>query len=100
MRGADLLLRSLAESGVEICFANPGTSEMHLVAAFDTVSSLRPVLTLHESVAIAPGGPSAAATAARPQSPAACAEGIVSTQADTVRASAAMSLASGGSLAT
>lgn len=51
MRGADLLLRSLAESGVKICFANPGTSEMHLVAALDTVPSIRPVLTLHENVA-------------------------------------------------
>ncbi len=51
MRGADLLLRSLAESGVEICFANPGTSEMHLVAALDAAPSIRPVLTLHENVA-------------------------------------------------
>lgn len=51
MRGADLLLCALAESGVEICFANPGTSEMHLVAALDAAPSIRPVLTLHESVA-------------------------------------------------
>jgi len=51
MRGADLLLHSLVQSGVEICFANPGTSEMHLVAALDAVPALRPVLTLHENVA-------------------------------------------------
>lgn len=51
MRGADLILRSLVQSGVELCFANPGTSEMHLVAALDGVPALRPVLTLHENVA-------------------------------------------------
>ena len=51
MRGADLLMRSLAECGVEICFANPGTSEMHLVAALDAAPGIRPVLTLQENVA-------------------------------------------------
>jgi acetolactate synthase-1/2/3 large subunit len=51
MRGADSLLRALAESGIEICFANPGTSEMHLVAALDAASRVKPVLTLHENVA-------------------------------------------------
>lgn len=51
MRGADQLTRSLAAGGVEICFANPGTSEMHLVAALDEAPAIRPVLTLHENVA-------------------------------------------------
>lgn len=51
IRGADLLLRSLAQSGVELCLANPGTSEMHLVAALDAAPSIRAVLTLHEAVA-------------------------------------------------
>lgn len=51
MNGADTLLKVLAESGIEICFANPGTSEMHLVAALDTAPRIKPVLTLHESVA-------------------------------------------------
>lgn len=51
MRGADLLMRSLAQAGVETCFANPGTSEMHLVAALDAAPGIRPVLTLHEGVA-------------------------------------------------
>ena len=51
MSGAHLLMRSLAASGVEICFANPGTSEMHLVAALDQAPGIRPVLTLHENVA-------------------------------------------------
>ena len=46
IRGADLLLRSLAQSGVELCLANPGTSEMHLVAALDAAPSIRAVLTL------------------------------------------------------
>ncbi len=35
LNGADALLRSLLASGTEVCFANPGTSEMHVVAALD-----------------------------------------------------------------
>jgi acetolactate synthase-1/2/3 large subunit len=49
--GAESLLRTLSASGVETCFANPGTSEMHLVAALDRVPAVRPVLTLFEGVA-------------------------------------------------
>src|SRR5215469_9018735 len=41
MNGAQALIRTLAECGVEICFANPGTSEMHLVAALDAVPQTR-----------------------------------------------------------
>ncbi|MEP7383996.1 MAG: acetolactate synthase large subunit [Gemmatimonadota bacterium] len=51
MRGADSLMRSLAESGIEICFANPGTSELHLVAGLDAAPGVKAVLTLHENVA-------------------------------------------------
>lgn len=50
MNGAESLLRSLIASGVDICFANPGTSEMHFVAALDNVEGMRPVLGLFEGV--------------------------------------------------
>jgi acetolactate synthase I/II/III large subunit len=53
MNGAESVLRTLAASGVEVCFANPGTSEMHLVAAMDRVPEVRGVLTLFEGVASA-----------------------------------------------
>ena len=51
MNGAESVLRTLAGSGVSVCFANPGTSEMHLVAALDRVPEVRGVLTLFEGVA-------------------------------------------------
>src|SRR3954465_7769389 len=51
MKGAEAILRTLAASGVRACFANPGTSEMHLVAALERVPEVRPVLTLFEGVA-------------------------------------------------
>ncbi len=51
MNGAHALLGSLIGAGVEVCFANPGTSEMHFVAALDGVPAMRPVLTLFEGVA-------------------------------------------------
>ena len=35
MNGAESLVETLVESGVEVCFTNPGTSEMHFVAALD-----------------------------------------------------------------
>src|SRR4028118_233260 len=50
MNGAESLVRTLAEAGVEVCFANPGTSEMHFVAALDRVGGLRCVLGLFEGV--------------------------------------------------
>ncbi len=49
--GADRAVETLARAGVEVCFTNPGTSEMQLVAAFDRVGGVRPVLTLFEGVA-------------------------------------------------
>ncbi|MBW0100578.1 acetolactate synthase large subunit [Pseudonocardia sp. KRD-184] len=49
--GATALLRTLHGSGVDVCFANPGTSEMHFVAALDGVPGMRAVLALFEGVA-------------------------------------------------
>ncbi len=51
MNGAEALLQTLIGCGVEVCFANPGTSEMQLVAAIDNNPGMRPVLTLFEGVA-------------------------------------------------
>ena len=51
MNGAQALLATLVASGVDVCFANPGTSEMHFVAALDAVPAMRPVLALFEGVA-------------------------------------------------
>ena len=51
MNGAQALLRTLIDAGVDVCFANPGTSEMHFVAALDDVPEMRGVLTLFEGVA-------------------------------------------------
>ncbi len=51
MTGAEALVRSLLASGVDTCFTNPGTSEMHFVAALDRVDGMRCVLALFEGVA-------------------------------------------------
>jgi acetolactate synthase-1/2/3 large subunit len=51
MNGAESLVETLSEAGVEVCFANPGTSEMHIVAALDRVGGVRCVLALFEGVA-------------------------------------------------
>src|SRR5256886_14688792 len=48
MNGAQALIRTLVDGGVDVCFANPGTSEMHFVAALDTVPEMRGVLALFE----------------------------------------------------
>ncbi len=50
MNGAEALLRTFAQAGVDTCFANPGTTEIQLVAALDEVSEIRPVLSLFEGV--------------------------------------------------
>ncbi len=50
MNGAESLVRTLVDSGVEVCFTNPGTSEMHFVAALDRVDGMRCVLGLFEGV--------------------------------------------------
>ncbi len=49
--GAQALMKTLADSGIEVCFTNPGTSEMHFVAALDDEPRMRAVLGLFEGVA-------------------------------------------------
>ncbi len=49
--GAQALIRTLVDSGVRTCFTNPGTSEMHFVAALDSVPEMRAILGLFEGVA-------------------------------------------------
>ena len=55
MNGAQSLVKTLLQSGVDVCFANPGTSEMHFVAALDDQPDMRCILCLFE------GGTSGAA---------------------------------------
>lgn len=55
MNGAETLVKTLLASGVDVCFANPGTSEMHFVAALDSHPDMRCILCLFE------GGASGAA---------------------------------------
>ena len=50
MNGAESLMRALAGAGVEYCFTNPGTTEIHLVAALEQVPGIRSVLGLFEGV--------------------------------------------------
>ena len=51
MNGAQALIRTLVGAGVDTCFMNPGTSEMHFVAALDAVPEMHSVLGLFEGVA-------------------------------------------------
>ncbi|TAG17690.1 MAG: acetolactate synthase large subunit, partial [Rhodobacterales bacterium] len=48
MNGAETLVKTLLASGVRVCFANPGTSEMHFVAALDRHPDMRCILSLFE----------------------------------------------------
>ena len=50
MNGAESLVRTLLASGIDTCFANPGTSEMHFVAALDRAPGMRCILGLFEGV--------------------------------------------------
>ncbi len=50
MNGAEALVHTLIDSGIDTCFANPGTSEMHFVAALDRIGGMRCVLGLFEGV--------------------------------------------------
>ena len=50
MNGAESLVRTLIAGGIEVCFTNPGTSELHIVAALDRVTEMRCVLGLFEGV--------------------------------------------------
>jgi acetolactate synthase-1/2/3 large subunit len=55
MNGSQALISSLVDAGVEVCFMNPGTSEMHFVHALDSVPRMRGVLALFEGVATGAG---------------------------------------------
>jgi acetolactate synthase-1/2/3 large subunit len=48
MNGAELLLKTAVKAGIDVCFTNPGTTELPLVSAFDTVDGIRPFLSLFE----------------------------------------------------
>src|SRR5512145_568986 len=50
MNAAEALVRTLVGAGIEVCFTNPGTSEMHFVAALDRVPGMRSILGLFEGV--------------------------------------------------
>lgn len=50
MTGAQALVQTLIDSGIEVCFANPGTTETHLVGAIDSTDRIRPILGLFEGV--------------------------------------------------
>lgn len=49
--GAQALMKTLVDAGVQVCFSNPGTSEMHFVAALDSEPNMRAILALFEGVA-------------------------------------------------
>src|SRR5438034_1356126 len=53
MNGAEGLIRTLLSGDVEVCFTNPGTSEMHIVAALDQFPEMRCILGLFEGVVTA-----------------------------------------------
>lgn len=50
MNGSQAMVRTLLDGGVDVCFANPGTSEMHFVAALDQATQMRCILGLFEGV--------------------------------------------------
>ncbi len=50
MNGAESLIRTLVAGGVDTCFSNPGTSEIHVVAALDRIQEMRCILGLFEGV--------------------------------------------------
>src|SRR5690606_35002481 len=50
VNGAEALIRTLLACGVDTCFTNPGTSEMHFVAALDRIEGMRCILGLFEGV--------------------------------------------------
>ncbi len=50
MNGAELLVKTAVESGVEVCFANPGTTEIPIVMAVDSIPGIQSFLGLFEGV--------------------------------------------------
>ena len=61
MNGAESLIRTAVDAGLELCFANPGTTEMPLVVALDAVPGIRAVLGLFEGVPTSIARPASAA---------------------------------------
>ena len=53
MNGAESLVETLGAGNIKVCFTNPGTSEMHIVAALDRQTKIRCVLGLFEGVVTA-----------------------------------------------
>ena len=50
MNGAEALLNTIVAAGIDVCFANGGTTEMPMILAFDTVTGIKPMLGLFEGV--------------------------------------------------
>jgi acetolactate synthase I/II/III large subunit len=50
MNGAEALLKTIAASGIDVCFANGGTTEMPMILAFDSITAIKPMLGLFEGV--------------------------------------------------
>ena len=50
MKGAELIIKTASAAGVELCFSNPGTTELPVLEALDTVPGIRGVLGLFEGV--------------------------------------------------
>ena len=48
MNGAEMLIKTAAKAGLEVCFTNPGTTEMPLVCGFDSIPGIKPYLGLFE----------------------------------------------------
>jgi acetolactate synthase-1/2/3 large subunit len=48
MNGAEILIKTALDAGIEVCFTNPGTTELPIVSAFDTIPGIRPILGLFE----------------------------------------------------
>ena len=52
MNGAESLVRTLLKGNVNVCFSNPGTSEMHFVGALDTNKLMQSILCLFEYIRV------------------------------------------------
>jgi acetolactate synthase-1/2/3 large subunit len=50
MNGAEALLKTIAAAGIDVCFANGGTTEMPMILAFDSITAIKPMLGLFEGV--------------------------------------------------
>jgi acetolactate synthase-1/2/3 large subunit len=53
MNGAECLMQTARDAGIDVCFANPGTTEMPLVAAMDSAPGFRAILGLSDGDGVA-----------------------------------------------